>query len=400
MGSPHPAAFPPLPASPAAWADVLRPAVSAFPAIVVAIPAQDEADRIAACLGAFAEQIAMRPADFGLLVLLNNCRDDTAGVIARLAKTLPFAVEAPVVELPIVRAHAGTARRLAMDAAAGWVLAGGHADGLILTTDADSRVARDWLVRQQALLRSGYDAVAGYVADDPEEYRRLPKRLRRRGRLEARYRWLLTEMRSRLDPDPDDPWPRHLMASGASIGVTLAAYLASGGPPEMPVGEDRAFIRLLDACGMRVRHCLKTRVETSCRLSGKAAGGMAETMRRRIAEPESWCDDDLERALDALYRNFWRGTLRRWHRNGRLADTDAWAESLQVPAAVAGRIALLPRFAEVWETLLKTSPLLGRKPLCPSDLPAEIHYAQSILGWLREQPVAYEDAIADWPAAG
>jgi hypothetical protein len=93
----------------------------------------------------------------------------------------------------------GSPWRLALEKA-------GKVDGYLLTTDADSRVAPDWIVRQHVAFARGADAVAGIVYDDPAKFRRLPARLRRRGRLEARYSWLLTEIEARLNPDPDDPW--------------------------------------------------------------------------------------------------------------------------------------------------------------------------------------------------
>ena len=54
-----------------------------------------------------------------------------------------LAARYPVVEatLPPGAAHAGNARRAAMDIAEAWLLEGGEKDGVILTTDADSQVA-------------------------------------------------------------------------------------------------------------------------------------------------------------------------------------------------------------------------------------------------------------------
>jgi hypothetical protein len=259
-------------------------------------------------------------AAFGVVLLLNNCRDATAEIARNLSRRVPYQLRVLSIELPAQQAHAGGARRFAMDAAADWVLEAKRADGYLLTTDADTRVAPDWIVRQHAAFARGADVVAGMVYDDPVEFRRLPTKLRRRGRLEARYTWLLTEIEARLDPDPDDPWPRHTMAPGASLGVRHSWYRRVGGVPMLACGEDRELVLRLAAAGARVRHCLQTRVVTSCRLEGRAPGGMADTMRQRIAEPESFCDAVLEPALDAMRRYFWRGLLRSWHREGRLAD--------------------------------------------------------------------------------
>ena len=106
-------------------------------------------------------------------------------------------------------------------------------------------------------------------------------------------------------------------------------------------GEDRTLVSRLTAAGARVRHCLRTRVITSCRLEGRAAGGAADTMRQRIADPESFCDLVLEPALDAMRRYFWRGLLRRWHREAWLADNHEWAPRLGLSAENAVDVAHL-----------------------------------------------------------
>jgi GT2 family glycosyltransferase len=151
----------------------------------------------------------------------------------------------------------GSPWRLALEKA-------GKVDGYLLTTDADSRVAPDWIVRQHVAFARGADAVAGIVYDDPAKFRRLPARLRRRGRLEARYSWLLTEIEARLNPDPDDPRPRHTMAAGASLGVRLPWYRRVGGIPMLACGEDRELVSRLAAAGARVRtHCAAHELRSS-----------------------------------------------------------------------------------------------------------------------------------------
>jgi glycosyltransferase involved in cell wall biosynthesis len=165
------------------WAsEAGRSAPLPAPPMLVAIPVRNEAARIAACLAALAAQVdlAGRPLatdSFGLVLLLNNCADDTAGVIAHCRISMPTWVVAR--ELPPSHAHAGAARRLAMDAAAGWLTAGERAPSAILTTDADTRVAPDWIARHQAAFARGLDGLAGYVVADPAEYAELPLALRR-----------------------------------------------------------------------------------------------------------------------------------------------------------------------------------------------------------------------------
>jgi hypothetical protein len=360
------------------------------PRIIVAIPARDEVHRIEACLQALAEQFEpcgtkLRADVFGVLLLLNNCRDDTAALARRLKQSLPYPLAIEERDFPPEMAHAGAARRLAMETAAAWLLGVGLPEGYLLTTDADTCVAPDWIACHRAAFDQGADAVAGLVIDNPGESRRLPARLRHRGRLEARYAWLLTELESLLDPDPHDPWPRHAMTAGASLGVRLSWYMRVGGVPLQSSGEDRALVQRLQAAGARVRHCVRTRVVTSCRLDGRAPGGMADTMRQRIAEPDALCDPMLEPVCGAVERYSLRAALRRDHRLGCLARCGNWAARLALPAAVIELVADLPNFEALWEVVEAHSAYLQVQLLRPGDLPAQITLAKQILRILRSR---------------
>jgi hypothetical protein len=354
--------------------------------IIVAIPAKDEAAHIGACLDALARQVdgdglPLPPGSFGILLLLNNCRDDTAAMAARRAAAMAFPLRIVEWELPVSHAHAGAARRLAMDAAAGWLMAADATGGAILTTDADSVVAGDWIFRHRTAFARGADALAGLVLDEPDGHRRLPIALRRRGWLEDCYGALLTELQCRLDPENSDPWPRHAMASGASLGVTLAAYRAAGGVPLRPLGEDRALLQALLHRDARIRHCPAIQVTTSCRLDGRAEGGMSDTIRQRIADPDALCDEMLEPLLDALHRYYWRATLRRQHRRGQLRATGDWAGFLGIEEGLAGRLAEEPYFGAFWHQVERSSPMLRARRLRPAQLPLEIERARSVLAW-------------------
>ena len=112
---------------------------------IVAIPVRDEEDRIEACLDALLAQrdLSGRPLPpdaLGLVLLLNNCSDRTAAIArGRLAASgTPFALVD--VALPPSQANAGFARRLALDLAALWLERTDRRDGVLLTSDADSRV--------------------------------------------------------------------------------------------------------------------------------------------------------------------------------------------------------------------------------------------------------------------
>jgi hypothetical protein len=104
------------------------------------------------------------------------------------------------VALPPSQANAGFARRLALDLAALWLERADRRDGVLLTTDADSRVPPQWLARNLAAIHAGCDAVAGRVTLEPAEEGLLPQALMRRTAREDAYEQALLALSARIDP--------------------------------------------------------------------------------------------------------------------------------------------------------------------------------------------------------
>ena len=345
---------------------------AATPDAIIAVPVRNEEERIAACLRAIDAQVGLAPGSLGLVLFLNNCTDRTAEIVTALVPSLSLPVR--VLVETFAGAHAGWARRRAMDAAASWLGDEGHT-GIILSTDADSRVPPDWVARNWAAIRAGADAVAGRVELDVAEAALLPPSLPARGRLEDTYDALITEAEARIDPDPHDPWPCHRTAIGATLAVTRAAYRAVGGMPEIPLGEDGAFIARLIAKGLRVRHATDVCVTISARLAGRAPGGVADTIRARCEEPDALCDARMESFPQVVRRYFWRRRFRRLHNQGLLDRNQAWARNLRISAEDASRIAGLPLGHAIAEAE-RVSPRLAYRPIGPSRLPQEIRIAR------------------------
>src|SRR5579875_571088 len=283
----------------------LGPPLAGAPSIVVAVPVKDEEARVSACLASLAGQVDVDFADLAVVLLLNNCRDATAERARELASELPFALELRHVELPGPYANAGWARRLAMEAAAEIVAP----DGLILTTDADTLAEADWIDANRREIAAGADAVAGYVMADPLELMELPPAILERGSLEWEYQQLCAELEARVDPDPQDPWPRHNQNCGASAAITAALYRRIGGLPPRPVGEDRALFEMVRRMDGVIRHSLEVQVVTSARTDGRALGGLSDAIRLR-GEPDHPCDEMLEVAMVAFRRALWRRRLK------------------------------------------------------------------------------------------
>ena len=277
---------------------------------VVAIPVRNEAARIGDCLAALVGQRDLRgakldPRIYEVLLLFNNCTDESLGVACRAAAGTGLRLRCLTATLPTAIAHVGWARGLAMKAGALRLRRADRPDGVILTTDANSQAAPDWIAMNLRAIDAGADLVAGVVEPEPEELAGLSERVRRRRARVALYHRLLDRLAHVIDPDPADPWPRHSDEPGASLAIRLDTFERIGGLPPEPWNEDRALVRAVRQIDGRIRHAPEVRVRTSCRLDGRAEGGMAATLRRWHEElPAS---SRLETQIEAARR--WLRTL-------------------------------------------------------------------------------------------
>ncbi|MBB3882382.1 glycosyltransferase [Acetobacter oeni] len=344
--------------------------------LVVAIPVRDEAEKIGVCLLALAGQ--MGAAVDHVVLLLNNCTDRTRSVVAGLASSLPFGLTVVERTYPPELAHAGSARREALAVAA--EIAGPA--GFLFTTDADGCVAPDWLARNLEAFAAGAAAVCGRAVIDPVEARAIPACLHEDDAAEVAYGTLLDQIHDLVDPDPADPWPRHTEHSGASIAVSVAAWKRAGGVPALPLGEDRGFIAALRQVDLPLRHAPDVLVTVSGRTTGRARGGMAETIARRIRCQDEMLDDALEPAVVCLRR----AQARVWLKS--LMGAAGWTEETTDSLRGLAAFLVLP-FEDVmvqteahfcgraWSVLERMSPVLRRQMVRRCDL-----------GWQRAQAEA------------
>ena len=347
----------------------------AAPHVVVAIPVCNEVERIEACLQALDRQTGAQAGK--VVLLLNNCDDGTAACVRRIEPALAIECEIIERELEGEQASAGYARSLALRYAA----IGLVDHDLLVTTDADGEVAENWIAANLAAFACGADAVCGRAEIDPVEARLISAHLHEDDARECRLGALNDEIAALLDPDPHDPWPRHTEHSGASIAVTVSAWRRAGGMPAMPSGEDRAFIDRLRGIDARVRHCPAVRVTVSGRTFGRAAGGMADTIRRRMVRQDDFVDDAIEPAADRYRRALLRAQARAiWARANRAGDDDLalLAEALERPEAAIRDALTLPFFGQVWAALERGCPTLARKPVRFVDLATEIETALAL----------------------
>lgn len=127
------------------------------PRVAIALPAKDEADYLPACLAALDAAAARFDGQVSIMVIANNCVDATGDLLSTTRLRHAELHWAAVSLLP-GNCHAGWARRLAFDAAAALLAV---SDDILLSTDADTLVAPDWIAAAAAHLARGADAVAG-----------------------------------------------------------------------------------------------------------------------------------------------------------------------------------------------------------------------------------------------
>ncbi|MCY1139092.1 glycosyltransferase [Actinoplanes sp. Pm04-4] len=210
--------------------------------IAVVVPAHDEHDLLPRCLASLTD--ATSPVPVEIIVVADACTDDTAELAAAAGATV----------LTIDARNVGRARAAGMEHA----LRHGP-DGLWLaTTDADSRVAPEWLLWHLAHAGSGADLLAGTVMVD--DWAAWPAALP--GLYDSRYA------------------ASDAHVHGANLGVSAATYRAVGGFQPLDHDEDRDLIERVRATGRRVVADATCPVVTSARPDGRAPLGFSSYLGR------------------------------------------------------------------------------------------------------------------------
>lgn len=224
--------------------------------IGVVVPVHNEEEYLGACLLALREA-AVHPGLAGeavsVVVVLDACDDGSADIARRHADIC----------LTTDARNVGAARRLGAQH-----LLAQHARWLAFT-DADSRVAPDWLVAQLGLQA---EAVCGLVT--VEDWSPQPAHVA--SRFAARYR--------REDG--------HRHVHGANLGVCSLAYRRAGGFLPHAVSEDVALIEALLAIDARIAWSALPQVITSARVRGRLCGGFAD----HLAGLAALCDGEAPAA--------------------------------------------------------------------------------------------------------
>ena len=225
-----------------------HPAVTA---IGVVVPARDEERLLPACLDALttaADRVqAVCGTTVDLLVVLDRCVDGSAGVVAARPRVRSLSLDVGTVGLARAAGLTDVVSRHGL-------LSQERQDLWLATTDADSTVPPDWLVRQVELASSGADVVLGTV--DVDDWSEHPAHV---------------EQRWRSSYDPRDGHPH---VHGANVGLRAEVYLAVGGFPGLALEEDVSMVTRLG--GYRVVRSGSIPVVTSARATGRLSGGFAD----------------------------------------------------------------------------------------------------------------------------
>jgi hypothetical protein len=266
-----------------------EPLVDRFPletcAACIVVPARDESVRIEKCLSALARQVepggrSIDPAKYEVILLANNCHDETAARARAFGSRHPrLALHVVEINFPPEKSYVGCARKLLMDEACRRLFLLGRPEGVIVSTDADSFVDPGWIAGIMREVDAGADAVGGRIVADRDERLLLPPSAELTYLRQVAYDFLLAELEDLIDPDPFDPFPRHGNHIGASLAVTAALYAQMGGLPDVLEDEDQALYKAILRSGARFRHSLNVRVTTSARLDGRVEHGFSAGLR-------------------------------------------------------------------------------------------------------------------------
>jgi glucosyl-3-phosphoglycerate synthase len=245
---------------------------------VVVVPAHDEEAWIGRCLEALAGQAEVAPEEFEVIVVLDACEDGTAAAVEAVRSYLCRNAgqsdqgdgAGPAIHTVIGPGQgAGPARATGMDVGCARLESLGRADGLLASTDADSRVAPDWIARQLEAIAGGAEAIGGEIHLDPAEAAALPDGVLARREADLAIRTAEAGARGPAE---------HAHFSGASLGVTPRAYRRAGGMAWMAALEDQELEDRLARAGIAIHRLRPVSVVTAARTEGRAERGLARDL--------------------------------------------------------------------------------------------------------------------------
>lgn len=247
---------------------------------VVVVPAHNEFAHLPHCLRALTTAALCLPAPVTTVVVLDSCDDESARLASRYGPDVHF-VSVDAGNVGAARAAGFEYARSLVDA---WrddrrcddaAFEDGEEDDAAFeltwyaTTDADSVVDADWLLRMIAHQHDGADMVLGVV--------RVPVWRNHPAAVARRY------LRSYRQRRSDGVGHDHV--HGANMGFRADAYWRVGGFRALASGEDVELVDRFEAAGLRVDRDAALSVATSDRRQGRAPSGFAQHLRKLSRPP-------------------------------------------------------------------------------------------------------------------
>ncbi|GAB3008008.1 glycosyltransferase [Mycobacterium bourgelatii] len=222
----------------------------------VVIPAHHEKADLPACLRAVLTACLCVPTPVTVVVVLDATDDGSTQLAGQYGPDVHF--------VRVEARNVGAARAAGFRYVRSLPIFGG-ADCWYATTDADSRVDPDWLVRQ---LQTDADMYLGLV--------RVTDWKRHRPEVVDRFE---QDYEARIGEDQDTDQD-HDHVHGANMGFSSTAYWRLGGFRSLPSGEDVDLVARFEAAGYCVERDTRSSVTTSARVDAPAPDGFADHLRQ------------------------------------------------------------------------------------------------------------------------
>lgn len=332
--------------------------VPAYLARCVCIPMRNEQDQLQQTCRALELALTGFEADSAVIFVSNETTDRSVEMATEWAQSCAIGYVVADLSLDNSISTASHSRRLATDIAA-WLTP----TGVLLTTDADTQVAADWVSQTQTALGQSDGLICGSVSIDPETEARLPKAVRECGTVEGEYSRALARL-WRVWAGPKAP-QLIVNAMGASLAMSSANYLAAGRMPTPAVAEDKALAAACRLAGIPVTESASVQVVTSGRMDARARGGMGDALRDRAQSRDPLCDEALI-PVSVLK-----------------ARADAWFEAANAPDRDAA-----------FELKLTSNPALTDKRMRLGEVRSELRKARQFMlsRGLGGRPMHYKSA--------
>ena len=298
---------------------LIKSSMAAECRVSVVIPVRNEAENLALTLESFINQkningSALDPRSFELVILANNCTDNSANIVRKFQREHPrLRVHLVEISLSAEDSNIGSVRRLLMNEAF-YRFKISSKNGVILTTDGDTIVANNWIAANLREIESGAEAVGGRIIIAPSELAKMDANCRNIHLQDEDYRLLTAEIEGLIDDIPHDTAPRHHQHFNGSFAVKTDVYEKAGGVPKVKFLEDIAFYDSLQRIDAKFRHSPLVHVFTSSRHVGRSEVGLSYQLNEWKKLGECGADflvesaQTIETKLKAkrMLRDLWR----------------------------------------------------------------------------------------------